>query len=82
MTRIALTTVAMLLAMGAAFAGSDHYGADGVSQAATVGSDTSVTASIPKHNTVKPAPKVDTEMKTGAAGAADWPGPPSDNWGN
>ncbi|MBZ9821544.1 DUF680 domain-containing protein [Mesorhizobium sp. CA4] len=83
MTRIAFVAAAILAAaMSTASAGSDHYGADGVNQAAAVGSDTSVTASIPKHKTVKPAPKVDTEMKTGATGAADWPGPPSDNWGN
>ncbi|RWM13875.1 MAG: DUF680 domain-containing protein [Mesorhizobium sp.] len=82
MTRIAFVAAAMLVAaMGTASAGSDHYGADGVNQAA-VGADTSVTASIPKHKTVKPAPKVDTDMKTGSTGAADWPGPPADNWGN
>ena len=82
MTRIAFVAAAMLVAaMGTASAGSDHYGADGVNQSA-VGADTSVTASIPKHKTVTPAPKVDTDMKTGATGAADWPGPPADNWGN
>ncbi|CDX41097.1 conserved exported hypothetical protein [Mesorhizobium sp. SOD10] len=82
MTRIAFVAAAILAAaMGTASAGSDHYGADGMNQA-TVGADTNVTASILRHKTVKPAPKVDTEMKTGATGAADWPGPPSDNWGN
>jgi uncharacterized protein YcnI len=82
MIRIAFVVAAILAAaIGTASAGSDHYGADRVNQA-TVGADTNVTASIPKHKTVKPAPKVDTEMKTGATGAADWPGPPSDNWGN
>ena len=80
MTRIAFVAAAMLVAaMGTASAGSDHYGADGVNQSA-VGADTSVTASIPKHKTVTPAPKVDTDMKTGATGAADW-GPSPDNWG-
>ncbi|RUT88006.1 DUF680 domain-containing protein, partial [Mesorhizobium sp. USDA-HM6] len=32
MTRIALTTAAMLLAIGSPFAGSDHYGADNANQ--------------------------------------------------
>jgi hypothetical protein len=82
MIRIAFVAAATLAAaMSTASAGSDHYGADGVNQAAT-GADTNITASIPRHKTVKPAPKVDTEMKTGATGPANWPGPPSDNWGN
>jgi hypothetical protein len=81
MTRIAFVAAAVLVAaIGTASAGSDHYGADGVTQAA-VGADTSVTASIPKHKMAKPAPNVDTAMKTGATDPANW-GPPADNWGN
>jgi hypothetical protein len=81
MTRIALTTAAMLLAMGSAFAGSDHYGDVNTSQPA-VGVDSAYTASVGKRKVAQPAPKVDTGMKTGATGAANWPGPPADNWGN
>ncbi|TIV69191.1 MAG: DUF680 domain-containing protein, partial [Mesorhizobium sp.] len=42
MTRIALTTAAMLLAIGSAFAGSDHYGADNANQP-TAGVDRGLT---------------------------------------
>ncbi|ESZ71477.1 hypothetical protein X727_09875 [Mesorhizobium sp. L103C119B0] len=52
MTKIALTAAAILLATGTAFAGSDHYGSDGVNQpavAAPAGNiDHSYTASIRK----------------------------------
>jgi hypothetical protein len=34
MTKIALTAAAVLIATGSAFAGSDHYGSDGVNQPA------------------------------------------------
>jgi hypothetical protein len=34
MTKIALTAAALLVATGTAFAGSDHYGSDGVNQPA------------------------------------------------
>jgi hypothetical protein len=34
MTKIALTAAAILVATGAAFAGSDHYGSDNVNQPA------------------------------------------------
>ncbi|RWC25871.1 MAG: DUF680 domain-containing protein [Mesorhizobium sp.] len=34
MTKIALTAAAILIATGSAFAGSDHYGSDGVNQPA------------------------------------------------
>lgn len=47
MTKIALTAAALLVATGAAFAGSDHYGSANANQpAASV--DTSSTASITK----------------------------------
>lgn len=81
MTRIALTTAAMLLAMGSAFAGSDHFDANNANQP-TVGVDSAYTGSVRKHEVAKPAPEVDAGLKTGASGAADWPGPPADNWGN
>jgi Protein of unknown function (DUF680) len=50
MTKIALTAAALLVATGAAFAGSDHYGSDGVNQPAvtqsSVNVDRTVTGSI------------------------------------
>ena len=47
MTKIALTAAALLVATGAAFAGSDHYGSANANQpAASV--DASFTASIKK----------------------------------
>ncbi|WP_192364807.1 DUF680 domain-containing protein [Mesorhizobium mediterraneum] len=64
MTKIALTAAAILIATGSAFAGSDHYGSDGVNQpAAPVGNapvgniDSTFTGSIRKllpaeHNAV------------------------------
>ncbi|RWM88828.1 MAG: DUF680 domain-containing protein [Mesorhizobium sp.] len=64
MTKIALTAAAILIATGSAFAGSDHYGSDGVNQpAAPVGNaavgnvDNTFTGSIRKllpteHNAV------------------------------
>lgn len=46
MTKLALSVAAMLLASSAAFAGSDHFGADNANQpVASV--DTNATASIP-----------------------------------
>ena len=45
MTKIALTAAALLVATGAAFAGSDHYGSTNANQPA-VSVDTSSTASI------------------------------------
>jgi hypothetical protein len=56
MTKIALTAAAVLVATGAAFAGSDHYNPNEANRpAASV--DTSVTASIKKSdaNVQKPA---------------------------
>ncbi|WP_217576607.1 DUF680 domain-containing protein [Mesorhizobium sp. GbtcB19] len=50
MTKIALTAAALLVATGAAFAGSDHYGSDNVNQPAvtapTGNVDNSITGSI------------------------------------
>ncbi|MER8915030.1 DUF680 domain-containing protein [Mesorhizobium sp. M0761] len=52
MTKIALTAAAILLATGTAFAGSDHYGSDGVNQPAVTAPagniDHNYTASIRK----------------------------------
>ena len=46
MKKIALTAAALLMAAGTAFAGSDHYGSDGVNQPAAAAVDNSYTASI------------------------------------
>ncbi|MET3590908.1 MULTISPECIES: DUF680 domain-containing protein [Mesorhizobium] len=80
MTRIALTTAAMLLAMGSAFAGSDHYGADNANQP-TAGVDRGLTASVRKHEAAKPA-NVDSSMTTGSAPSQAWPDPGQGIWGN
>ena len=49
MTKIALTAIAILVATGTAFAGSDHYGSANANQpAATI--DNSFTGSIQKSN--------------------------------
>ncbi|TRC95548.1 DUF680 domain-containing protein [Mesorhizobium sp. WSM4303] len=52
MTKIALTAAALLVVTGTAFAGSDHYGSDGVNQPAVTAPagniDHSYTASIGK----------------------------------
>ncbi|UCI06549.1 DUF680 domain-containing protein [Mesorhizobium sp. B1-1-8] len=82
MTRIALTTAAMFIAMGTAFAGSDHYGADNANQP-TAGADRGVTASIRKHEMAKPAANVDTGMTTGSAAPSQgWPESGQGIWGN
>jgi hypothetical protein len=47
MTKIALTAAALLVATGAAFAGSDNYGSANANQPAA-SADTSFTASIKK----------------------------------
>lgn len=58
MTKLALSVAAMVLASSAAFAGSDHFGADNANQpVASV--DTNATASIPYTATV------DTKVTTG-----------------
>jgi hypothetical protein len=80
MTRIALTTAAMLLAMGSAFAGSDHYGDNNANQA-TAGVDSAYTGSLGKRETAKQA-KADTTMTTGAPGSKAWPDPGQGIWGN
>jgi hypothetical protein len=70
MTKIALAAAAILVAMGNAFAGSDHYGSDGVNQPAApvAGSvsniDNSFTASIRKSDPARHN-GVDTMMMTG-----------------
>ncbi|RWM31698.1 DUF680 domain-containing protein [Mesorhizobium sp.] len=80
MTRIVLTTAAMLLAMGSAFAGSDHFGADNANQP-TAGVGRRFTASIRKHEAARPA-NVDTSMTTGQAPSQAWPDPGQGIWGN
>ena len=56
MTKLALSVAAMVLASSAAFAGSDHFGADNQPVASV---DTNATASIPY------AAPVDTRVTTG-----------------
>ena len=51
MIRIALTTAAMLIAMGTAFAGSDHYGSNDASQP-SAGVDRMLTGSVHKHQEI------------------------------
>ncbi|CDX19492.1 conserved exported hypothetical protein [Mesorhizobium sp. ORS 3324] len=80
MTRIALTTAALLLAMGSAFAGSDHYGADNANQP-TAGVDRGLTASVRKHEAPRPA-NVDASTTTGSASSQAWPDPGQGIWGN
>jgi hypothetical protein len=89
MTKIALTAAAILIATGSAFAGSDHYGSDGVNQPAapvTTGqatnTDNTFTGSIRKplsaeHNAVN------TDATTTQSGTAQSVVPQSGrgNWG-
>jgi hypothetical protein len=81
MTRIALTTAAMLLAMGSAFAGSDHFDGNNTNNTNQSTVDGAYTASVGKHDVTRSA-NVDTDMKTGAADSNAWPTPGHDNWGN
>ncbi|SFO69413.1 Protein of unknown function [Mesorhizobium sp. NFR06] len=80
MTRIALTAAALLIAIGTAFAGSDHYGADNANQPAA-GVDRGLTASVRKHEVAKPA-NVDTDMTTGPAPSQNSSDPGQGIWGN
>ncbi|MER9236179.1 DUF680 domain-containing protein [Mesorhizobium sp. M0622] len=84
MTKIALTVAAIILiATGSAFAGSDHYGSDGVNQpAAPVGNvDNAFTGSIRKPLTAEHN-AVDTRATT-QSGTAQSVVPQSGrgNWG-
>ncbi|SJM34971.1 DUF680 domain-containing protein [Mesorhizobium delmotii] len=85
MTKIALTAAAILIATGSAFAGSDHYGSDGVNQpAAPVGNapvvDNMFTGSIRKpftaeHNTVNTNATIQpgtTEPVVPQSGRGNW----------
>ncbi|RWM07896.1 MAG: DUF680 domain-containing protein [Mesorhizobium sp.] len=81
MTRIAFVAAAMLVAaMGSASAGSDHYGADSANQP-TAGVDRGLTASVRKHEPVKPA-NVDTSVTIGSAPSQARPDPGQGIWGN
>ena len=79
MTRIALTTAAMLIAMGTAFAGSDHYGSNGASQPAP-GVDRMLTGSVHKHQATQD--DVAAMPKPAPASAQSWPEPGQGIWGN
>ena len=80
MNRIALTTAAMLLAMGSAFAGSDHFDASKVNNANQSTVDNAYTGSLGKRDVARP--NVDTNMTTGAPGSKAWPTPGQGIWGN
>lgn len=64
MNKIALTAVAILVATGSAFAGSDHFSATNAGQQA-VAVDTTTTASIAKpdmdRHDMKPAARITAE---------------------
>lgn len=55
MTKILLTTAAILVVTGTAFAGSDNYGSNNANQPRAV-AETSYTASIQKSDTVVQKP--------------------------
>jgi hypothetical protein len=80
MNRIALTTAAMLLAMGSAFAGSDHFDANKVNNANQSTVDNAYTGSLGKRDVARP--NVDTNMTSGAPGSKAWPTPGQGIWGN
>ncbi|PLP58000.1 hypothetical protein CYK37_17485 [Mesorhizobium loti] len=76
MIKVALTTLSIVFASSAAFAGSDHYDPGSMP---TVTVDHSTTASVSK-----PRKNVDTSIKTGASGKAkiDTMDFGHDLWGN
>ena len=80
MNRIALTAAAMLLAMGSAFAGSDHFDANKVNNANQSTVDNAYTGSLGKRDVA--TPNADTGMTTGAPGSKAWPTPGQGIWGN
>ena len=74
MHKIALTTAAILVAAGSAFAGSDHYGSNNANQP-VVSVDHAVTGSV---KTVAGHKTADTKMKV----ATNWPDSGQGIWGN
>ncbi|TPJ13322.1 DUF680 domain-containing protein [Mesorhizobium sp. B2-7-3] len=81
MTKLALSVAAMLLASTSAFAGSDHFNANGPNRPGAA-VDTNVTASIPY--TARPH-GVDTKVTTGPSRPAtksDADEPGQGIWGN
>ena len=74
MTKIALTAAALLVATGAAFAGSDHYGSDGVNQPAVTQSssnvDRTVTGSI--SNSVQRDLHITPDSNQAQSGQGNW----------
>ncbi|OBQ59976.1 DUF680 domain-containing protein [Mesorhizobium erdmanii] len=79
MNKIALTIAAILVATGAAFAGSDHYGSDNANQpvASLAGVDHAVTGAV-KNTDIAGQKAADAKMKT----TADWPESGQGIWGN
>ncbi|TPN28855.1 DUF680 domain-containing protein [Mesorhizobium sp. B2-3-3] len=80
MNKIALAIAAILVAVGAAFAGSDHYGSDNANQpvAAVAGVDHAVTGAVKTAEMAGHKAAADTKMKT----TTDWPEPGQGIWGN
>ncbi|KRB21142.1 MULTISPECIES: DUF680 domain-containing protein [Mesorhizobium] len=58
MTKIALTATALLIAAGAAFAGSDKFGSNATNQPAATGVDSTITTSIAKSGAADQQPVV------------------------
>ncbi|WP_404925561.1 DUF680 domain-containing protein [Mesorhizobium sp. ORM16] len=58
MTRIALTTAALLIAAGAAFASSDKFGSNNASQTPVTSTDKTITTSIEKSDAIIRKPVV------------------------
>jgi len=75
MTKIALTAVAILVATGTAFAGSDHYGSKNANQPAIANVDNTFTGSIRKsepaeHNAT--STRVRTQFDASEPGQGIW----------
>lgn len=77
MTRIALSAAAILVAMGSAFAGSDHYNSGNASQpvAPVANVDKAYTSSVRKSDTAQKksaATKVPTDFGIAESGQGIW----------
>lgn len=71
MTKLALSVAAMVLASSAAFAGSDHFGADNANPtAATI--DNSYTASIRKPDMVRHSAQATMKSDADESGQGIW----------
>lgn len=79
MHKIALTTAAILVATGSAFAASDHYGSDNANQpvAPAASVDHAITGAV-KTMVMAKHKAADAKMKT----TTNWPEPGQGIWGN